>query len=268
LNQIKFHKFHGTGNDFILVDNRNLLFQPTQKQVAFLCHRRFGIGADGLILLEKDNEYDFKMKYFNSDGNESSMCGNGGRCIVAFASKLDIIKEHSTFKAIDGIHKGEILKNAGNIWDVKLKMNDVDLVEQVSNIEYTVDSGSPHFIRWIEKIGTIDVVKEGSAIRNSDHYKVPGINVNFVEQNNSALSIRTYERGVEDETLSCGTGCVAAAIASEFNSSDGVFNKTLHTMGGDLMVSFKKTENKYTDVHLTGNAIMVYEGHLNLNTND
>lgn len=252
---MKFSKYHGTGNDFILIDNRAGQHTLTQPQVAALCHRRFGIGADGLMLLELADGHHFKMVYYNSDGNQSTMCGNGGRCIVAFAQKLDIIQDKASFLAIDGPHTAEILPNG----IISLHMQPVK--EMLIQEGHTVlNTGSPHYVTWVKDVNTTDVFNEGRAIRNRNEYSPNGINVNFVALGKDKLIVRTYERGVEDETMSCGTGVTAAAIAASC-SSTGAFTTHIETPGGELTVSFTKdTPTSARDILLVGPATFVFEG--------
>jgi diaminopimelate epimerase len=253
--ELIFSKYHATGNDFILVDNRSKDIRLSNRQIAGLCDRHFGIGADGLMLLEQEANYDFKMVYYNSDGNESSMCGNGGRCIVAFAQKLGLIKDNVKFVAIDGPHSASIDQKG----IVSLKMGDVDKIDNHETY-VLLNTGSPHYVTWVDETDSIDVFKEGKEIRNSEPFSKEGINVNFVEKLNNGLKVRTYERGVEDETLSCGTGVTAAAIAYSDNKT-GPFIVPIETPGGTLEVSFtKETHNKAKDVFLKGPAQFVFEG--------
>ncbi len=259
--KIEFFKYQGTGNDFILLDNRESIYTGiTPKQVNLLCNRRFGIGADGLMLLNNKEGFDFEMKYFNSDGKEGSMCGNGARCILKFASMLGIKKSSYNFTAVDGIHEAEIDLNG----EIRLKMNDVDGVEDFSN-HYVLDTGSPHYVKTTADVMQVDVVAEGRAIRNSKEFAAEGINVNFVETlDEDRIYVRTYERGVEDETLSCGTGVTAAALISAHN--DNGFNRVeVKTTGGRLSVEFEKlSDNQFTNIWLCGPAEMVYKGEINL----
>ena len=257
---IKFYKYHGAGNDFVIIDNRNKSIELNTKQIAHICHRRFGIGADGLMTIEKDEKYDFRMRYYNSDGAEGSMCGNGGRCIVAFANKLTIISTNTTFIATDGIHNAKINANDGNILDISLNMNDVKNISSNNN-SYFLDTGSPHHISFVNDVDAIDVFKEGKEIRYSDYYKkTNGTNVNFIEIKDDYLKIRTYERGVEDETYACGTGATAAAIA--YAHKEGIFNKEikLKAVGGDLRLSFVKEGSTFKKVILRGPAEFVFSG--------
>jgi len=257
---ISFYKYQGTGNDFVIIDNRegNITLNPTQ--VAKLCNRRFGIGADGLMELCKADGYDFKMVYYNADGNEGSMCGNGGRCLVKFAHDVGIAAEKYRFIATDGEHDATIERNG---W-VRLKMKDVDNVERHSSFDL-LDTGSPHFVKTINDLRVYDVVGEGKEIRYSDRFKEKGVNVNFVEPTGqSSIFVRTYERGVEDETYSCGTGVTASAMANAHN--DRGFNHIdIETIGGKLYVEYEKEdENRFTDVWLAGPAKFVFKGEVSI----
>ena len=256
---MQFYKYQGAGNDFVMVDNRHqVLFKNDTKTIKHLCDRKFGIGGDGLILLEESNQpnEDFKMVYFNADGNESSMCGNGGRCIVAFANFLQIIDKKAAFSAIDGFHEATIEDGL-----VSLKMSDVKEVEENNSFLF-LNTGSPHHVLFSEGIDTLDIKKEGAAIRYSDLYNAAGgTNVNFVEtRGKDVLKVRTYERGVEDETLSCGTGVTAAAIAAFITGRTSSGKVRLETRGGDLSVSFEKEGTGFKDIWLTGPAEQVFQG--------
>lgn len=258
---ITFYKYHGTGNDFIIIDNRDNQYDTlTSKQVKFLCDRRFGIGADGLMLLKHRDGYDFEMVYYNADGNPSTMCGNGGRCLVKFAHQVGIHKYTYRFFAIDGDHEAEI--DNSNI--IRLKMKDVNAVDE--HPTYTVvDTGSPHYIKFTNDVMQTDVVHAGRTIRNSPAFAAEGINVNFVESTGQdSIFVRTYERGVEDETMSCGTGATAAALMSAHN--DIGFNRVeVKTPGGHLSVEYNKTgERTFQDIWLCGPATFVFKGELEL----
>jgi diaminopimelate epimerase len=256
---IHFYKYHGAGNDFILVDNRELNIKLNTEQIAFLCHRRFGVGADGLMLLQSVKDADFEMVYFNADGNESTMCGNGGRCIAAFAHRLGITGDTMEFKAIDGMHRAEILQDG----TVALHMQDVSAIEFEENFTI-LNTGSPHFIQWVDDAATIDVFAEGRKIRNRSEFRPKGINVNFVNKTGNGINIRTYERGVEDETLACGTGVTAAAIAV-VGKEIGSYAIPVKAMGGMLSVSFdKKSETTAEHIILTGGATFVFEGEVEI----
>jgi diaminopimelate epimerase len=261
MKKIEFFKYHGTGNDFIMIDNRvQKIVIDSHEWVAGLCHRRFGIGADGLILIEESGLYDFRMKYFNADGREGSMCGNGGRCAVAFTSFLGIISESATFEAIDGIHEATILNKSGNECLVALKMNDVNQFE-IDGTDFILNTGSPHFVRFMEDIQSLNVVEEGRKIRYSEPFAKDGINVNFISCNNGVFNLRTYERGVEDETWSCGTGSVAAAITLALANKVGDRGQvSLNTPGGPLRVSFHRRNDSFKEIILTGAAIQVFKG--------
>lgn len=252
---MKFYKYQGTGNDFIMIDNRDNSFPKGDTAlVAKLCDRRFGIGADGLILLENDAKSDFRMVYYNSDGNQSSMCGNGGRCIVAFAKQLGIIEDKTTFIATDGLHFATIKDDI-----VSLQMKDVNEVKVYNNYVF-LDTGSPHHVEFVEDLTNLNVKKHGAEIRYSNLYKDQGTNVNFVKQTGeNTFAIRTYERGVEDETLSCGTGATAVAIAMDTLKKITTPEVIVKVIGGELKVSFTKNK-KYTDIFLTGKATFIFKG--------
>lgn len=249
------YKYQGTGNDFILIDNRDMSVTLTEDQIKWLCDRRFGIGADGLMLLELEPGADFEMVYFNSDGKESSMCGNGGRCITAFAKHLGLVDTHAKFIAIDGMHEAKI---DGDI--VSLKMNDVRNVE-VGDGFYYLNTGSPHYVKFVTDIENFDVYKEGKKIRNNDRFVYEGTNVNFIEKQGDSLFVRTYERGVEDETLSCGTGVTASALVAALKGISNNKNACLiKTLGGELNVKFDKVlENTFYNIWLEGPAKFVFK---------
>lgn len=257
--KLHFYKYQGTGNDFVIIDNMDKHISLTQQQVAFLCDRHFGIGADGLMLLEPEDGYDFKMVYYNADGNESTMCGNGGRCITAFAKLKGIVNDKANFIAIDGQHTATIDSNG----TVHLAMQDVNKISVEEN-HTILNTGSPHYIHWVDNAEQADVFNKGREIRNRELFQPKGINVNFVQQTGNGIIVRTYERGVEDETLSCGTGVTAAAIASVKNST-GNFNIPIQTPGGKLNVSFTKpAQNKAGKVVLSGPATLVFEGDIEI----
>ncbi len=254
--KINFNKYQGTGNDFVLIDNRDNHFPKNDINIINkLCDRRFGIGADGLILLEDSGSSDFKMIYFNADGNESTMCGNGGRCIVAFAKKLGIVSDDTTFIAIDGIHHATINDSL-----VNLQMIDVDTV--INNKSHLfLNTGSPHHVEFVDDISNIDIKTKGRSIRNGAPYFKEGTNVNFVEQiDSNTFKVRTYERGVEGETLSCGTGVTAVAIAANIAKKSSKNKIFLETRGGKLSVSFTKENGVFKEIFLTGEATFVFEG--------
>jgi diaminopimelate epimerase len=250
---LEFFKYQGTGNDFIMIDNRKSFFDSLNTSlVKRLCDRRFGIGADGLILLEDHSQYDFNMIYFNSDGT-SSMCGNGGRCIVKFAFDLGVIGAETTFMAIDGEHDAHVKDGL-----VYLKMKNVEEVEEGKNFFY-MNTGSPHYVEFVKDIENFPVFEEGYKIRNNDRFKQKGTNVNFVEEvDKKTIWVRTYERGVEDETFSCGTGVTAASIASFLRGYESPVK--VITKGGELIVSFSEDRGAFSQVYLAGPAEMVFKG--------
>ena len=251
---VEFYKYQATGNDFIIIDDRENLFDINDSfLIQSLCERRMGVGADGLILLRNHPKHDFEMLYFNSDGIESSLCGNGARCIVNFAFNLGIISEKTDFIAIDGLHQANLIDS-----DVSVKFNDISKIE-LENNNMVIDSGSPHFIILHENIDHININNEARKIRNSKKYKSEGINVNFVNIDD-VISIRTYERGVEAETLSCGTGAVATAVGLHYskNIEDNIIE--LNTKGGVLTVSFDEFNGCYKNIWLTGAVNLVYIG--------
>jgi len=260
---ITFYKYQGTGNDFIIIDNHDLaLKRNDQERYAHWCHRRFGIGADGLILLQEKEGFDFEMVYFNSDGRESSMCGNGGRCILRFAHDLGVIGSHARFLAIDGEHEGQV-----NPKSIALKMGDVSELETIQADHY-LDTGSPHYVKYLRSgIEELDLQKEAQAIRYNDRFKAEGTNVNFVQDAGDFLKVRTYERGVEDETYSCGTGVTAVALVNHICSPSGnSYSQALSTPGGLLRVRFDKTgEQSFENIWLEGPAEFVFKGQLDGN---
>jgi diaminopimelate epimerase len=254
---LKFYKYQGTGNDFIIADNRNNEYTLTIVQINKLCDRRFGIGADGLMLLQQKEGYDFEMKYYNADGKEGSMCGNGGRCITKFAYHLGIHRDVYRFLASDGPHEAEI--DIDGI--VSLKMKDVKTIRKFHN-DYILDTGSPHYIKLVTNVMDLDVFKKGNEIRHSKEFEQDGINVNFVEQESEAdkIIVRTFERGVEDETYSCGTGVTAAALIC-YHNENGFNDVEVKTIGGNLSVEFDKTgDNAFENIWLCGPAEKVFEG--------
>ena len=274
--KLKFQKYHGTGNDFILIDNRDGNIRLSTEQVARLCDRHLGIGADGLILMNTKPGYDFGMTYFNADGNESTLCGNGGRCIVAFAHSLGLIKHRATFTAVDGEHTASILGRKDAETQVKLKMSDVSapsIEHRASSIEYPasgiqINTGSPHLVIFKDKVRDLDVVIEGRKIHQDKRLAQDGTNVDFIQVHEDHLFVRTYERGVEDETLSCGTGVTAAALAyaslqsSVRSPQSPVTSYNIQTLGGNLTVSFHKHKGTFTDIWLEGPAEFVYHGEI------
>lgn len=256
---LHFSKYQGTGNDFIILDNRKADIHLSTSQIAFLCDRKNGIGADGLMLLGLQDGYDFSMTYYNADGKEGSMCGNGGRCLTQFAFDNGIKKSNYIFNAIDGTHES-IIHESG--W-VHLKMIDVHAIEK--NIDgdvtfFVLDTGSPHYIEMVDHINQVDVVGLGQSIRYNERFKQEGVNVNFVAKDEDKILVRTYERGVENETLSCGTGVTAAAIITGLEKL-GEQTIQIETLGGKLAVKFNnKGDNEVNDIWLMGPGTFVFKG--------
>jgi diaminopimelate epimerase len=258
---IDFYKYQGTGNDFVMIDDRDEAFDPNDHAlIAHLCDRKFGIGADGLILIRNHDEADFEMIYYNADGHLTSLCGNGSRCAVKFASQLGMVAGECSFMTVEGILRAKI---EGKL--VHIKMPDVTDVETHPD-HYFLNTGSPHHICYVNDIEKYDVFHEGRKIRQSSPYFEKGSNVNFVEpMDNSAIFVRTYERGVEDETLSCGTGVTAAALVQGVKGASSPVK--VKTLGGDLQISFQKmNDGSFTDIYLIGPAVRVFRGEYQVNT--
>ncbi|RZA02837.1 MAG: diaminopimelate epimerase [Sphingobacteriaceae bacterium] len=256
--KIHFYKYQGAGNDFILMDNRqNAVNHHNTKLIAHLCNRRFGIGGDGMMFLQNHEGYDFEMVYYNADGQPSSMCGNGGRCIVAFAKFLGVIKNETNFLAVDGPHYAKI-SDSGD-W-VSLQMIDVDTINKDAEA-YVLNTGSPHYVKLVEDLQHKNVYQEGHAIRNNATYRTNGINVNFVEPTDNGYFVRTFERGVEDETYACGTGVTAVALAmAQHHNQTGHVTTPIKVLGGDLNIHFNYDGQLFTDIFLEGPAVQVFEG--------
>jgi diaminopimelate epimerase len=259
---IKFYKYQGAGNDFILVDNRkNAVNHHDSALIARLCDRRFGIGGDGMMFLQEKPGYDFEMVYYNADGQPSSMCGNGGRCIVAFAKHLGVIDTETNFLAVDGPHYAKI--SAGGDW-VSLQMIDVDQISKDGEA-YVLNTGSPHYVQMAGGLKEKDVYHDGYAIRNNDTYRAKGINVNFVEPIDQGYFVRTFERGVEDETYACGTGVTAVALAmAKHNHQTGKLNTPIKVLGGDLNIRFETDGTHFNHIFLEGPAKLVFEGEVEI----
>lgn len=256
--KLTFYKYQGTGNDFVMIDNRSNVFDKTNlKLVQQFCDRKFGIGADGLILIENIADLDFNMVYFNADGSQS-FCGNGSRCAVSFAKYLGIIQSQAMFLSTDGEHEAWINQNG----EVSLKMHDVETIEK-GETHYFINTGSPHYIVNVDDVDGVNVFEEGKKIRYNDRFKKEGTNVNFVNYKPDCLDIRTYERGVEDETLSCGTGVTAAALSWADKNNFPAGKIQVNTKGGALQVAFKRTDTRgFNDIWLIGPAEMVFKGEL------
>lgn len=256
--KVNFSKYHGTGNDFIMIDDRENVLDLSTKQVKFLCDRHFGIGADGLIRIVKKDGFDFEMVYYNSDGKLGSMCGNGGRCAVAFAHSLKMVDTETNFLAFDGPHEAIVVSEEPMV--IKLKMSDVFHVDHDEEA-LVLNTGSPHYVAFVETYKGIDVYQEGKAIRNSSEYRSEGINVNFVKVDDDVIHVRTYERGVEDETLSCGTGLTASVLAASYAGKISNSHECkVITPGGKLKVHFNKADTGFDQIWLEGPAEAVFSG--------
>lgn len=257
---IHFYKYQGAGNDFILIDHRSGPLKSIDNSlIKQLCDRRFGIGADGLMLLLSHDQYDFEMVYYNADGNLGSMCGNGGRCIVAFAKHLNVIDSETEFLAVDGSHYAKI--SAEGNW-VELQMIDVNQISKDEHA-FVLNTGSPHYVKEVSQLKELDVFNAGRAIRNHEAYKAQGINVNFVEDKGDYLFVRTYERGVEDETYACGTGATAVALAmAKHLHQRGHIETNIEVLGGKLQIKFDYDGQSFSNIFLCGPAEKVFEGTL------
>jgi diaminopimelate epimerase len=256
---INFFKYQGTGNDFVMIDGRDFsLGSDPIPYIQQLCDRKFGIGADGLIVIKNHASYDFEMCYYNADGSQS-MCGNGARCAVAFASFLGIFKETTTFLAVDGEHTAKIKENS-----VALKMGDVEEIQYLEDKDFFINTGAPHHLRFVDKVEDYDVVGTGQKIRNDRERYPEGTNVNFISAISSdKIKVRTFERGVEDETLSCGTGVTACALIYGIQQNKKTI--TIQTLGGNLQVSFEKNQKDgFREIILTGPAEQVFSGTISL----
>ena len=286
---MKLYKYQGAGNDFLIADNRSGTIREKegvlyahdsdgnmwQRIIADLCDRRYGIGADGLMLLEESDNYAFRMVYFNSDGSGGMMCGNGGRCIVAFAADCGL--EHFDFDAADGFHAAEILDSSGDSKTVRLKMMDVSECRRYDSLDgvecesdgFFLNTGTRHYVRFVTGLDTYDIVSEGRQIRWNAKQLLPiGANVNFVEPEDGTIYVRTYEKGVEDETYACGTGIVASSVASyltgvipSHTDLTGRLTYEIHALRDNLSVDFIPGSNGVVaqDVWLTGPATKVAE---------
>ena len=257
---LKFHKYQGTGNDFVIIDGR--LDRPALagQEIARICDRRFGVGADGLMILLSHPDLDFEMKYYNADGRQGSMCGNGGRCIVRYAHAKGIHRDTYRFLASDGMHDAEMDMDGM----IRLKMNDVTNVRTVG-ADYVLDTGSPHYVKFVSGLNGYRVAEEGRSIRNAPNFVKEGINVNFVETvDDHTIFVRTFERGVEAETWSCGTGVTAAALVSAHNEAG--FNEVdVKTLGGRLSVEYDRiSETEFRNIWLCGPAEFVFQGEIEI----
>jgi len=260
---LQFAKYQGTGNDFILIDNRINRWRPDRQEIARLCDRHFGIGADGLMLLSEEAGYPFRMTYYNSDGLESTMCGNGGRCIAVFARRLGLTGDFVRFMTIDGEHYAEIQGIDKNPSHVRLKMRDATIDRQFED-GLLINTGSPHFVRFVANTDQTEVFTLGKVLRFDPRFSPEGANINFAEVQSSGIYVRTYERGVENETLSCGTGVTATALAAAFLTTGHPEFYMIKTRGGNLKVSFKQSGQFFTEIWLEGDVTTVFEGHIEI----
>ncbi len=252
----KFHKYHGAGNDFVLLEiSESNHIQLTSEDIATICHRRFGIGADGLITIAPSKKYDFTMTYYNSDGKEGTMCGNGGRCAVQFAYDRGIIGKKTTFSAIDGLHEAIITDKQ----EVNIKMQPIEAIKETPFGLFT-DSGSPHLVIEVENLKELNVKQEGEKLRHDKYFAPGGVNVNFYNIRNNVIHLRTFERGVEEETLACGTGSIAAAVVAHHKKQINTTPVKLQAQGGLLAVDFNFT-GQYKNIWLKGPAVKVFEGY-------
>lgn len=255
--RLQFRKYQGTGNDFIMIDNRNGDIRLSDSEIIRVCDRKFGIGSDGIILLQKASQADFEMIFHNPDASKS-FCGNGSRCIVQFAHDIGAAPDHGSFLAIDGLHDYRFNRDR-----IAIHMKDIHGIDMDGDA-YVINTGSPHYIKYVSELGQINIVPEARQVRYAPRYSPAGINVNFVEENDRGISIRTYERGVEDETLSCGTGVTAAALSYACRNP-GRQNVQVITQGGELNVEYiQKNNNSFTDVWLSGPAQFVFSGEINI----
>ena len=255
--KIKFYKYQATGNDFVIIDNRGGHYQLSIEQIMKLCDRKFGVGCDGVMFIEKDPQFDFKLSYYNGDGTQS-LCGNGSRAAVKIASDLGMISGKTTFNAYDGPHEAEVLPDD----IIKLKMNDVNELRHIDN-GFFVNTGSPHFVKFVDTLKDYPITPEGREIRYSPSFHPMGTNANFVEEiGNNTLFVRTYERGVEEETLSCGTGVTASALAASLKGYTSPVK--IKVLGGELSIEFKSKENLFSDIFLIGPAQKVFEGEIEI----
>lgn len=261
MRKLKFRKYHGCGNDFVLIDNRDLSIDLNTTEIENICHRRYGIGADGLMILGLKNDFDFTMEYFNSDGNKSSFCGNGGRCIVQFAKDLGILTSDKAKFLFESATYSATLFDNGLI---SLQMQDVDEIVRLESNDLLLQTGSPHYLHFTENIDTFDLIPFARNIRYSEQFP-EGINVNIVEiVSEYIIKMRTYERGVEDETYSCGTGVTAAALGYNYLFDQDVMDIQVQTMGGKFQVNFDTDFESYSKINLIGPAKFVFEGDINL----
>lgn len=258
---LKFSKYEGSGNDFIMIDDRKLQFPANEQMISRLCDRHFGIGADGILLVQNSEGYDFGMNYFNSDGSHATFCGNGGRCITAFAHRLGIISNSCRFMAADGMHHAQINENHGGVVIVELGMKE-PVIYSIDKTMCYLNTGTYHVVKFVENPDDIDIIESGREIRYEARFEPHGTNVNFARLLKKELYVRTYEKGVENETLSCGTGVTASAIAASLKYGGDSFY--VNTAGGRLLVSFTRMDDTFKNVKLTGPVRLVFEGSIEI----
>lgn len=252
-----FYKFHGTGNDFIMIDGFTTTPLLTNQKIREACHRHFGIGADGIIVIAPSPVHDFEMIYYNSDGSKATMCGNGARCAVAFAQMLGIATGDMNFLAGDGIHNARYEKTHEAVWDVEVSIKDVDFPDKKED-GYYINTGTHHFVKITDNVTGIDILTEGPKIRYDSRFEPHGVNVNWVSVSPGAIKVRTYEKGVEAETLSCGTGVTACALVAGSLTYDTIWK--VETQGGTLQVSFVINDEYFSEIKLRGPVKLVYTG--------
>ncbi|MCP4460641.1 MAG: diaminopimelate epimerase [Cytophagales bacterium] len=254
--QLHFSKYHGTGNDFILIDNRADDFPKSMSLIQHFCDRNFGVGSDGLVLIENHPTLDYRMVFFNPDGSES-LCGNGSRCGFVFAQSLGMVNKKASFETTDGIHKAEQYDS-----NVRISLFDVENIKQAGEA-FFLNTGSPHYVRIVSDLTETIVIEVGREIRYSEAYSSQnGTNVNFAQLLQDRVLVRTYERGVEDETLSCGTGVTAVALVAGQLGYDSPVE--IETLGGNLRVEFTRTVTGFQDIWLTGPVKFVFEGTIDI----
>ena len=255
---INFFKYQGTGNDFIIIDFREKNIKLTDEIIKSICNRKFGIGSDGLMIIKNHDDYDFEMKFFNPDGS-SSFCGNGSRCAVLYSLHHGFIQRKCSFLTNDGVHQATVNKDE----IVRVSIRNPKQFNELKNDSFEINTGSPHYIQFMSDINQLDFLTYCKSIRNNKKYKKNGININLVEDKNSNLIMRTFERGVENETLSCGSGVTAAALAFGYRKKN--INKVhIKTLGGNLIVEFKMNKSTFSEIHLSGPSSFVFKGELNI----
>lgn len=252
-----FYKFHGTGNDFIMIDGFTTTPFLSTVKIKEVCNRRTGIGADGIIVVAPSEVYDFEMIYFNSDGSKAKMCGNGARCAAAFSQMLGIASGHMSFIAGDGLHYADVTKSHEALWEVEITMGDTEYPVKRDDL-FFVNTGTEHVVKIIDNVAEIDPAIDGPIIRNDIRFRPEGVNVNWISMLPGIITVRTYEKGVEAETLSCGTGVTASAIVAGMLTYDNTWK--VETKGGTLEVSFMISDDLFTDIKLKGPAKLVFTG--------